>query len=92
MQTNPFITTALFELWVATVFVPIAGDRRRDLAYDGRASILRESLGSHHIAKFLSECETREIEILLLILHPSDQIQPLDVLIFTMMDVHENSL
>jgi hypothetical protein len=84
-QTNAFMTSALFELWATTVFFPTVDRRRRDLAYDGRVLLLLDGLGSHHTAKFLSECETRKIEILPLIPHASDQIQPLDLLTFAMM-------
>jgi hypothetical protein len=84
-QANAFMTTALFELWAATVFFPTVERRRQDLAYGGKALLLLDGLGSHHTAKFLTECETRGIEILPLIPHASDQIQPLDVLTFAMM-------
>jgi hypothetical protein len=85
-QTNAFMTTALFELWAITVFFPTVERGRQDLAYDGRALLLLDGLGSHHTVEFLRECEARKIEILPLIPHASDQIQPLDVLIFALLN------
>jgi hypothetical protein len=44
-----------------------------------------DGLGSHHIDRFLAECKTRQIDVLFLIPHASDQIQPLDLLTFALM-------
>jgi hypothetical protein len=84
-QTNAFMTTAFFELWAASVVFATVERRRQDLACDGRGLLLLDSLGSDHTAKVLRECEARKIEILPLIPHASDQIQPLDVLTFLLM-------
>jgi hypothetical protein len=79
------MTTALFELWVTTVFFPKIEQHCLDLAYDGRVVLLMDGLGFHHTGRFLAECKTCQIDALFLISHPSDQIQPLDVLTFVLM-------
>jgi hypothetical protein len=84
-QANTFMTTALFELWTTTVFFPMTEQRRLYLAYDARVVLLRDGLGFHHTDRFLVECKTRQIDILFLIPHASDQIQPLDLLTFALM-------
>jgi hypothetical protein len=44
-----------------------------------------EGLGSHHTDRFPAECKTRQIDVLFLIPHASDQLQPPDLLIFALM-------
>jgi hypothetical protein len=84
-QANAFMTTALFELWATTVFFPPIEQRRLDLAYHGRVVLLMDGLGSHHTDRFLAECKARQINVLFLISHASDQIQSLDLLTFALM-------
>ena len=84
-QTNAFMTTALFDYWATTVFFPTVDHRRRDLAYHGKALLLLDGLGSHHTPKFLEDCAGRQIEVMFLVPHASDQIQPLDALTFSLM-------
>jgi hypothetical protein len=43
-----------------------------------------DGLGSHHVGQFLAECAARNIEVLFLIVHASDQLQPLNLLTFAM--------
>jgi hypothetical protein len=78
-------TAALFELWAATVFLPTIEQRLPDLAHDGRVVLLMDGLESHHTSRFLAECKTPQIDVLFLIPHASDQIQPLDLLTFLLM-------
>jgi hypothetical protein len=84
-EVNTFMTTALFELWATTVFFPTIEQRLLDLAYDGIIVLLMDGLGSHHTNRFLAECNTRQIDVLFLIPHTSDQTQPLDFLTFALM-------
>jgi hypothetical protein len=84
-QANAFMTIALFELWAMTVFFPTIEQRRLDLAYDGRVVLLMDGLGFRHTDHFLAECKTRQIDVLFLIPHASDQIQRLDLLTFALM-------
>jgi hypothetical protein len=85
-QTNAFMATALFELWATTVFFPTIEQRRTDLAYDGRVMLLMNGLGFHYTDYFLVECKTRQIDVLFLIPRASDEIQPLDLLTFAIME------
>jgi hypothetical protein len=47
--------------------------------------LLIDGLGSHHTDRFLAECQTRQIDVLFLIPHASDQIRPLDLLTFALL-------
>jgi hypothetical protein len=84
-QANAFMTSALFEFWATTVFLPTMEQRRLDLVYDGRVMLLIDGLGSHHTDRFLAECQTRQIDVLFLIPHASDQVQPLNLFTFAFM-------
>jgi hypothetical protein len=84
-QPNAFMTRPLFELWARTVFFPTIEQRRQDLGYRGRVVLIMDGLGSHHTDQFMGDCEARNIQVLFLIPHSSDQIQPLDVLTFALM-------
>jgi hypothetical protein len=84
-QANVFITSSLFELWARLAFFLNIEQRSEVLACNGKGSLLPENLGSHHTANFLGDRTTRNIEILPLIPHASDQIQPLDLFTFALM-------
>jgi hypothetical protein len=84
-QANASMTTALFELWATAVFFPMIEQLHTDLAYDGRVIFLMDGLGFYHTGRFLAECKTRQVDVLFLIPHTSDQIQPLDLLTFAFM-------
>jgi hypothetical protein len=79
------MTKALFEFWAQTVFFPTIDQHRRDRGSQGKALLLIDGLGSHHAEQFLVECAARNIEVLFLIAHASDQLQPLHLLTFAMM-------
>jgi hypothetical protein len=79
------MTTALFELRANTGFFLTIEQRRTDLPYDSRFVLLMDGLGSHHADQLLAECEIRQIDVLFLISHVSDQIQLLDLLSFALM-------
>jgi hypothetical protein len=81
-QANAFMTSSYSELWGRTIFFPIVEPHREDIAYNGKALLLLDGLGSNHIPKFRADCSTRNIEILARVPRASDQIQPLDLLIF----------
>jgi hypothetical protein len=84
-QSNGLMTRALFELRTTSVFFPTIDQRRRDLGYQSKALLRMDGLGCHHIEQFLAERTARNGEVLFLIAHASDQIQPLDLLTFAMM-------
>jgi hypothetical protein len=68
--------------------VPGVAQRRAEIGYTGRALLLLDGLGSHHTDEFLQTCAGQDIDVLFLVPHSSDQIQPLDVLTFTLMKKH----
>lgn len=84
-QVNAFMTRALFELWATTVFFPTIDERRRELAYHDKIILLMDGLGAHHTDKFLADCTARNVKVIFLVPHASDQIQPLDLLTFAVM-------
>jgi hypothetical protein len=88
LQENAFMTTRLFELWAREVFFPAVAQRRSEFGYTGRALLLLDGLGSHHTDEFLQTCASQDIDVLFLVLHSSDQTQPLDVLTFALMKRH----
>jgi hypothetical protein len=84
-QSNAFMTRELFALWTKTVFFSIIDQRGRDLGYQGNAPPPMNGLGSHHTEQFLVEYAARNIKVLFLIAHASDQLHSLDFLTFAMM-------
>jgi hypothetical protein len=72
-------------LWATTVLLPTIDQRRQDLRYQGKALLLMDGLGSHHAEQFLAEYAARNIQVLFLIAHASDQVQPLDLLTIAIM-------
>jgi hypothetical protein len=44
--------------------------------------LLLDGFGSHHTDGFLAQCEERQIQVMFLIPHSSDQTQPLDLMTF----------
>jgi hypothetical protein len=81
-QEKAFMTHCLFELWGREVFFPTLEDRRRQFNYRGRALLLMDGLGAHHTQRFLDECKERDVDVLFLLPHSSDQTQPLDLVTF----------
>jgi hypothetical protein len=87
-QENAFMSTRLFELWAREVFFPAIEARRTEFQYTGQVLLLLDGLGSHHTDDFLAACSQREIDVLFLIAHSSNQTQPLDFLTFALMKRH----
>jgi hypothetical protein len=84
-QSNAFMTREPFQLSAEMMFFPTIDEHNRDLGDQRKALHLLDGIGSHHIEQFLAECTAPNIEILFLIVHASDQLQPLDFLTFAMM-------
>jgi hypothetical protein len=76
---------ALSELRVTIVFFPIIDQRRRDPGYQNKALLLMDALGPHHAEQSLADSAVRNIGILFLIMHASNQLQALDLLTFANM-------
>jgi hypothetical protein len=84
-QENAFMRSSLFELCASKVFFPTIKTRRREFSDDRPAVLFRDGLGSYHTDTFLALCSDRNIRVIFLIPHASDQTQPLDFLTFSVM-------
>jgi hypothetical protein len=83
-QANAFMTHRPFELWAETVFFPAVEERRRQFRYDGTVVLILDGLSAQHTPAFREGCESRNIKLVLLVPHSSDQTQPLDLLTFSL--------
>jgi hypothetical protein len=81
-QSKAFITTSLFMIWADQAFFPTIKDRRVGTGYQCPALLILDGCNSHHPVGFLDECEHRNIYILFLIPHSSDQCQSFDLITF----------
>jgi hypothetical protein len=81
-QTHAFMTTALFARWADEIFFPSIEESRSRSGYQGPALLLLDGCSSHHPIEFLEECERRNIYVIFLVPHSSDQTQPLDLVPF----------
>jgi hypothetical protein len=79
------MTSALFELWATSVLFPAIEQRRRECDSHRKVILVIDRLGSHHSDKFLRDGTGRDIKVIFLIPHTSDQVQPLDLLTFALM-------
>jgi hypothetical protein len=86
------MTTRLFELWARELVFPAVDAQRAEFDDRGRALLLLDRRGSHHTEGFLGACAERNIDVLFLFPHSSDQTQPLDVLTFGLMKRHFSGL
>jgi hypothetical protein len=82
------MTSRLFELWAVVVFFPAVGERRRTFGYEGKAILILDGLASHHTSLFEEQCRARDIELVFVVPHSSDQTQPLDVITFAVLKGH----
>jgi hypothetical protein len=87
-QENAFMTSKLFELWSMVFFFPGVAELRRTFGYDGKAFLILDGLTCHHTSTFEAECEARNIELVFLVPHSSDQTQPLDVITLSALKGH----
>jgi hypothetical protein len=84
-QTNAFMTTVLFQKWAEEVFFPTIEDKRKRKDYQGPCILVMDGLGCHHTDRFLEECQDRNIYVIFLAPHSSDQCQPLDLVTFALL-------
>jgi hypothetical protein len=84
-QKTALVTTALFETWAISIFFPTIEQRRMEHGYHSKATLLSDGLTSHHSEKPLAECSTRDLKVIFMIPHASDQTQSLDLLTFVLM-------
>ena len=83
-----FINTEIFCTWFDQVFIPHIIEKRNTTGYEGKAVLIMDGFISHHKcvedperAKILEE---NGIIVLFIPPHTSDQIQPLDLVIFNL--------
>jgi hypothetical protein len=79
------MTTCLFKLVTREMFFPAVTEQRTQFRYTARVLLPLDGLGSHHTDQFLAACADRGIDVLFLVPHSSDQIQPVEVLTFASM-------
>jgi hypothetical protein len=77
-----FVKGASFEPWAHEVFCPYVEQRRKDLGYSGPAFLIMDGCSSHFSDLLWDEFSFRGIVAVLLPPHTSDQIQPLDLVVF----------
>jgi hypothetical protein len=87
-QENAFMTSKLFELWSMVVFFPAVAELRRTFGHDGKAVLILDGPTCHHTPVFEGECRARNIELVFLVPHSSDQTQPVDVITFSVLKGH----
>lgn len=83
-QEHSFMTTKIFDQWASEIFFPYVEEKRARLNYQGEALIILDGLAAHNSPWFIDECEKRMIRVFFLVPHSSDQTQPLDLLIFSL--------
>jgi hypothetical protein len=83
-QPNGFITQELFEEWCRDVLFPFFWAQRQSLGYDGFGVLILDGCSCHNSDQFLEDCVVHGIVPLELPAHSSDQLQPLDLVIFAL--------
>jgi hypothetical protein len=73
MHANACMTSRLFEVWAERVFFPAVEERRSEFNYTGKMVLLMDGLGAHHTEKFLEDCRDRNIDLVFLVPHNSDE-------------------
>jgi hypothetical protein len=76
------MTTRLFVKWAEKVFFVAMEERRTRTEYQEPALVILNGCSSHHPVEFLQACDARNIDVLVLVPHSSDQCQPLDLVTF----------
>ena len=68
-----YITTELFSKWVHLELFPRIQAKRIETGYDGYAIIIMDGFSAHQHEKFIDEREERNIKVIFLAPHSSDQ-------------------
>jgi hypothetical protein len=76
------MTSGHFKSCLIAVFASTIEECRQDLAHDNKAFPLMDGLGSHHTDQCLTIWPIRNIAVLVLFSHTSDQIQSVNLLTF----------
>jgi hypothetical protein len=91
-QPNAFINALLFERWAEEIFFPyVEAQRIARGDYQGPAVLIMDGCSAHTTEAFETEAEARNIKIIFLVPHSSDQTQPLDLVTFSLMKRYYSS-
>ena len=78
-----FMTRCLFNEWAERTLIPEIRRKRNEHGYAGPALLLLDGFGCHHSPEFTEMMEEENILVVFFPAHTSDQIQPLDLGIFS---------
>jgi hypothetical protein len=81
-QLHGFIDAPIFDSWVKETFLRDLRKRREAFGYIGPAILLMDNCSCHATAPFLEFCQSEHLIPLYFPPHSSNQLQPLDLLIF----------
>jgi len=91
-QVNGFLTSELFEYWLITCFFPDLEKRRGIYQYYGPALLIMDGFKGHTKAfeNIKNTFTEKNVEVLFIPPHSSDQVQPLDLLGFNLLKLKKN--
>jgi hypothetical protein len=81
-QPHGFINTSIFDSWFEETFIPELRRRRETFEYAGPAVILLDNCSCHMADRFTELCRAERVIPLYFPPHSSNQLQPLDLLVF----------
>ena len=88
-QENGFIDSISFLCWASNVFFPeiekrLEAHRKEDPYFDRSAVLILDELKQHFTDYFEDECFAFNVDLAVIPSHSSDQVQPLDLLLFSL--------
>ena len=91
-QENGFLTTELFEYWLHMCFFPELERKREQFKYQGPALLIMDGFKGHTKAYEENKelFKDKNVEVLFIPPHSSDQVQPLDLLGFNLLKLAKN--
>ena len=83
-QNKGFMTTDAFDIWIRQIFVPHIIEKKNRQKYSGNTVLLLDNFVAHEqaVEKNKILLDANRIEIIWLVPHASDQLQPFDLGIF----------
>jgi hypothetical protein len=91
-HVHAFMTKAIFERWINTIFIPDLQQRRTRLKYDGPAILILDQFSGHSYEKFSEQCSANNIIVKYLVPHTSHLCQPLDLVTFALLKRSFNAI
>lgn len=84
-QSKSFMTTRLFKKYLTEIIIPYFSQKRKDFSYEGNAIIIMDNLKAHEnaVEELSEELLAAKILVYWIVPHASDQLQMLDVGIFS---------